>query len=63
MKTCTLSKPRKTGLLKARCEPELAEFYDRRAHSLGLDTADLVRDALRKYANQSQTFPLCPSTH
>lgn len=39
MKTSTLSKPRKTGLLKARCEPELAQFYDRRAHSLGLDTA------------------------
>lgn len=61
MKTSTLPKPRKSGLLKARCEPELAQFYDRKAHSMGLDTSDLVRDALRKYAGQSQTLLLCPS--
>ena len=43
-------KPRFTGLLKTRCEPDLEQTYKFVAAVRKVDTADLVRDALREYA-------------
>lgn len=44
----------KLGLLKARCELPLAKFYIKLAAVRGLDTSDVVREALRNYRSQTE---------
>lgn len=50
MKQPAIVKVTFTGLLKARCEPELEHAYKVQAMLRKVDTADIVRDALRDYA-------------
>ncbi len=44
----------KRGILKARCEVPLENFYVQLAAMRGLDTSDVVREALRVYRNQTE---------
>jgi hypothetical protein len=53
MKQIVVVKVTFTGLLKARCEPELEQAYRVEAMLRKVDTADLVRYALRDYAARS----------
>lgn len=57
----SIRKPRKSAMIRARCEPELVEKYQRMAYAHGLDSSDLVRLALREYAAKLPTLP-CLST-
>ena len=61
MKANTPLKLRKTGLLKARCELELENTFEREAARLGVDTSDLVRAALREFAPRLTTAVLWPT--
>lgn len=40
------AKAKKSGLLKARCESELEQWYEGLAYVRRVDVADVVRDAL-----------------
>ena len=62
MKANTPCKPRKNGLLKARCELELETTFEREAARLGVDTSDLVRAALRAFAPRLHTTSLWPTS-
>ncbi len=44
-----MSKPPKTGLLKARCEEHLEDAFEKHAANRGVDTSDIVREALRDF--------------
>lgn len=63
MDTPSCARPRKTALIKARCEPELRQFYGRLASVRRLDFADVVRIALWEYAERNESVLPCPSTH
>lgn len=49
-----MSKTPKSAIIRARCEPELADFYGSQARLRGLDEADVVREALRDYRSRWQ---------
>lgn len=47
-------RPPKNGLLKARCETDLENFYANLATFRQVDVADVVREALREYADRKK---------
>jgi predicted transcriptional regulator len=49
-----LQKTPKNGILKARCETELEDFFSQLAQFRRLDKSDLVREALREYAERKK---------
>lgn len=61
MNAQTPTKLRKSGLLKARCEVELENTFEREAARLGVDTSDLVRAALREFAPRLNSVALWPT--
>lgn len=49
-----MKKSPKNGILTARCETDLENFYSQLALFRRLDKSDLVREALREYADRKK---------
>lgn len=56
-------KQTKQGLLKARCETDLALFYQNLATMKHCDTSDLVREALWEFKARAEQRMFTPKTH
>lgn len=61
MKTVPSLKPRKTRMLRARCEEEIKSLVERSAYRLGVDEADVIRLAIKEFAGRILFQP--PALH